>query len=265
MRVSKLLVVISILLLSNSFYAQKGSWGIGIATGIRGEICYNFYKRDGYFQSGNQISTPPIEFKFIYGLNNNFYIESGISYINNKTNYCIYWGAGKDAKQYWLYSSLQIPIALMYDFPLGKSKFSLFTKTGIAFSIPLQKRNTNSYDPPIYSRTHEYTETIDDTREVVISETTNYYTQIVAPYNNINLLINTGLGFAYKFNCGLSVSMCGEFYYGTRRMAWVTVDVKGEQYVDSRLNARLIDAERISFRGDYWNVGFGVFYIFKHY
>jgi hypothetical protein len=160
---------------------------------------------------------------------------------------------------------LQIPIALKYYFPLGKSKFNLFAKTGIAFGIPLQKlRSTSTYYPDSYpERSDSWIDS--DGIEGRDDQRMAYYTMIYAPRKPLNILLNAGFGFAYTFDFGLGLSVYTEYYTGVMNMAQISIHFRQEQY-EHRLNEwESYDegVEYVNFRGDYWNVGLGVSYTFK--
>jgi len=148
------LIILFISVIINPNFGQKGSWTIGLNSGLRGEL-FDASQHYRLYFFGNKISFPPIEFNLAYGINDNFFIETGITYIETKTNWgfgAIDWGMeGTYCAQYKLYSSLQLPINLKYNLPIFHSRFHLFTKVGLNIQIVQEnyELETNCSEPYI--------------------------------------------------------------------------------------------------------------------
>lgn len=234
--------------------AQKGSWTIGLNSGLRGEL-FDASQHYRLYFFGNKISFPPIEFNLAYGINDNFFIETGITYIETKTNWgfgTIDWGMeGRYCAQYKLYSSLQLPVNLKYNLPLFHSRFHLFTKVGLNIQIPLQKiRNLNFNADPVYMEYDGYSYKLE------------YNLDVTAPNHPINFLISTGIGCNYQFKNGIGISLFGEYFTGLRTMANIRI-LYTLVNMDIGLSPDWYDDEYITYRGDYWYAGLGISYTFQ--
>jgi hypothetical protein len=252
-------ILIVIPFLCGIVYAQKGNWTVGIATGIRGEVCFSSdYDRN--FWSGREISTPPTTLFFGYNIAEHFQIESGLSYVEHKASYgvgTLEWGLGNmRGEQFSLYSALQIPVHFKYMLPLGKSKFNFFVQAGLDLSIPLQKKRSMSFMTDFFEEEWNYVSNGDS-----IYEHITYITGGGSPNHSLNLLINAGCGFSYRFSFGLGLSVSAEYYSGVTDMSRIRITFfrEGSRYLDSYKE----NPQYIVYRGDYWNVGFAVSYTFK--
>ena len=234
--------------------AQKGSWTIGLNSGLRGEL-FDASQHYRLYFFGNKISFPPIEFNLSYGINDNFFIETGITYIETKTNWlfgAIDWGMeGRYCAQYKLYSSLQLPVNLKYNLPLFHSGFHFFTKVGLNIQISLQKEsNLNFNADPVHMEYNEYSYKLE------------YNLDVTAPIKPINFLISAGIGCNYQFKNGIGINLFGEYFTGLRTMANIRIPYTLVN-MDTGLSPGCYEDERITYRGDYWYAGLGISYTFQ--
>lgn len=253
MKKIKNITIIVFLLTTTISFAQKGSWSIGIASGLRSEI-FHGSKWIRNYSFGTRISTPPIEINFAYGINDNFVFESGLTYIEAKTNwrfgavdYGIY---GIYCERYSVYNSLQAPLGFKYYLPIAKSNFSFFTKIGLNIQIPLKKYDMIAYFPDVI--------TIDYSSNTYNLE---YEVQIKSPTKMLSFLVSAGMGLSYYFNSGIRLSLYGEYYAGIQNTADILLRYT---LIDMTTNKTYFNkyTEGLSYRGDYWNVGLGISYTF---
>jgi hypothetical protein len=247
-------ISICILLFSSVSFAQKGSWTIGISSGLKGEVYNSAYiNRDVY--SGEKISFPPINLHVGYNWLDNIVLESGLTFVNYKTNWMMAghnWGMGLfHPPMYYFYSALQIPLNVKYYIPLGKSPLHLFIRTGLNFQIPIHE--AEDYTP---------LETKIFSSGVVLR-----YQYDMRDLKRFGILLNSELGLSYRLNNDLCVFVLAGYYAGLKKVARIIIeanayyigkDKNGNEYSDTEYGD-----EGISFRGDYWNVGFGISYTFK--
>ena len=140
-----ILIVFTSIFLS---FSQKGSWTIGLSSGIRGEVFQNS-NTNLIVKHGTQISTPPTDFTFSYAASNNILLGSGLSFIQTKTNfktYCFNYFQMFSSEQYPLYSSLQVPISIQLQVPISLNKFNVFTKMGFVFQNAQMLKNLSIFD-----------------------------------------------------------------------------------------------------------------------
>lgn len=255
MKKHKIFLIIAIfLVMINPNFGQKGSWTIGLNSGLRGEL-FQGSQHFRLYSFGNQISFPSIELNLAYGINDNFFIETGITYIETKTNWifgAIAWGMeGTDCEQYNLYSSVQVPINLKYYLPLFNNRFHIFTKIGLNIQIPLQARNNLYFNAdPVNMEYNGNSYKLD------------YDLYVTAPSKPINFLISTGLGCRYQFKNEIGLTLFGEYFTGLRNMATICIPYTLVN-MDTGLSPGSYDDEYLTYRGDYWNVGLGIFYTFQ--
>jgi hypothetical protein len=241
-----------LLLSSGVSFAQKGSWTIGLASGIRGDVTQSAKVQHDY-KFGNQLSSPPLELNLTYDINNNFSATIGIAYLEYQANWKSYYTkSGKTTYKPnydMMYKTAQIPLNIKYHIPLGNSDFRFFGKLGLTLDIIADILASHPTLTP---------KVIDiDGKEYVYSSP--YYTTV---YNKkINCLINAGVGFAYRLKNGLGFSIVGEYYTGTRIMGEVLIKNTLSD-MDTRLVIKEYE-ELLLVKGDYWNVGFGISYTFK--
>ncbi|MDD4210744.1 MAG: hypothetical protein PHI52_10455 [Bacteroidales bacterium] len=248
------IIVIILLMIISQSTAQKGNWTIGFNSGLRGEL-FQGSELFRMYSFGNKISFPSLEFNVGYGINDNFIIETGISYIETKTNWlfgAIDWGMeGTNCDQYKLYTSLQLPINFKYYLPLFKNRFQFFTKVGLNIQVPLQaKRNQTFNADPVYMEYNGYSYKLD------------YDLYVTSPSNPVNVLISTGIGCNYRFKSGIGLSLFGEYYTGLRNMATICIPYTLVN-MDTGLSPGSYEDEYLTYRGDYWNVGLGISYTFQ--
>lgn len=251
------LVIFIISVVINPNFGQKGSWTIGLNSGLRGEVMRNSEQYRQY-KFGHQISTPPLELNCSYGLNDNFYISIGVAYIEHYARWMsktfpAHYGvneSGYMSYKYLMYKSLQIPLIIKYDVPLFRSRCSFISSSGMVLDIPMSKLPI-MFNPEISSPINY------EGNDCMFTEFHTFYSD----NKKINYLVNTSVGFAYHFKKGINVSLTGGYFFGLRLMEEVTVT---ERLTNTSTNA-IIDKnkEYLLDYGDYWYVGLGVSYTFQ--
>jgi hypothetical protein len=250
------LVLIPILGLTTISFAQQGKWTIELSSGFRSEIFVSTDHGDatgGEIGTGKRLSFPQIEANFWYGIKDYFALESGLAFVAYNTNWsCV----GEFMPKHKLYSALQIPLRARFSVPISKSNFQFFSTTGIILQFPLQSRIPNGWFPENDPYKDFYGE---------ISHSwgkTNYRLISYAPMCGINILLNAKIGFMYKFDFGLGISVFGEYYKGTRTM--VLIDAVYKEKLNSESDYGYARRAHYESKGDYWNTGIGISYSFKN-
>ena len=270
--------VIIIILLSGSLFAsaQKGSWTVGLYSGVQGQITTAFEQKPliaidetgeyigGYHRTitrtMHRIYSPPAELAVRYNITDNFSVSSGIGY----ANYLLQWkykkreqGVGDVMDRfllntYWCETSIQIPCAFRYDIRLKNMGFSIFHKLGLYmdFSVTSDYHYSDNHRglPVDYNdKTYNF---VFESRDELFSDNRKF-----------NLLINAGVGFAYQFKSGLGLSLSGEYNIGTMRVKTFNYHLQlkppDTDIVDYEFNYWIHN------RNEYWNVLLGVTYTFK--
>ena len=96
-RISKIVLIIGIALLYNNIYAQKGTWTIGLYTGVQGQVltsCSEEYRNGSIINNGFReapyisykhafSNIPPVELNVKYNIKNRFsFNEYRTPYLN---------------------------------------------------------------------------------------------------------------------------------------------------------------------------------------
>ena len=275
----KIVLIIGIALLYNNIYAQQNTWTIGLYTGMQVQLLTsiertytlgaidattgNYIHFDSWHtdkRTINKISTPLVEFTVQYNITDNFSISSGLGYANYRSQWEARWRQqGVVMERFSLNTylrrvSIQIPCNLRYNIQIKNTGFSIFPKLGFYLDFSVKSYyylQDNYYDSslPVDFHDREYN---------YVFETCHYL-----PMNNrkVNLLINAGVGFAYKFKTGIGLSVSGEYNVGTMRSEGFNYNLKLE---DPATNLREYEFDYTVYnRNEYWNVLFGVTYTFK--
>jgi hypothetical protein len=259
-----IVIVLGTVLLGNSAFAQKGSWNIGLKTGLKSEICFSS-NANRYYKTGQQTSLASFFVEAEYALTDNLFLQSGIGFLRNTTSYRLgtfKWILDtKGSPKLLLYSSLQIPFHVKYTLPLGKSRFNLFFQTGFDLNIPLQKQHSSYHESKPLIAAHQLNSRNFDT---IKSQAINSFTSINSPLHKMNLLLNMGMGISYQFPCGIGLFAFAEYYAGIINMSNIEVQYEVlTDYPDGTFNRETEPVQQIVFRGDYWHAGLGVSYTFK--
>ena len=249
----KLLLIVSIILVCCDSFAQKDTWTLGFRMGYKTEILEKTNPSDLNVSSTyGSISSPTIGLNLTYNITDRFSVASGIAYLE----YYASWFVGGGDK--WVNSRggslllkyAQIPLNFKYVFPLCKSSFSIYGKFGFNFDILADIISDYNQDTimlilPRYEHNYKLE-----------------YKHHATVYNKkTNILLNTGIGVAYRFKNGLGLSFEGEYYAGLRTMGQILMDIKKR----SLFNYVLLDeyTDLLLVKGSYWNVNLGISYTFK--
>jgi hypothetical protein len=176
-------------------------------------------------------------------------------------NYHTFWGIKENGEKWIGFSAgniwfkyLQIPLNVRYAIPLWKSNFRVYGKLGFSLNIPSFKFNHNATEIQTTFPKHE---------EGVMPIYYFEYTHTAKLYDrSLNILLNAGIGFEYRFKNAWGLFAEGEYYAGLRTMGHVYIDVKQIPngvipYVQNEYKELLL------IKGNYWNFNLGVSYNFK--
>jgi len=259
-KIKLIILLLPLLLLATISFAQQGKWTVEFSSGVRIET-YESHNHEFGYPMTFRPTFPQIEVNFWYGIKDYFFLESGLSYVEYNSNWqCGYeigypkWKRAFISK-HKLYSALQIPLRARFSVPLGKSDFHFLSSTGIVLQFTLQRSVPNGWFP-------ENDPYKDFSGEINMGWKTSYCLIAYSPMREINILLNTKIGFMYQFNFGLGISVFGEYYKGTRTM--VMIDAI---YNEKLSNESDYYPERVSnyeTKGDCWNAGIGISYTFKN-
>jgi hypothetical protein len=266
-------LLIGLLLITNAAAAQKNTWTIGFYTGVQGQMLMsverNYYSeavsnvKMGYIRTDirtiHTISIyPPMELCIQYNITSNFSFSTGIGYINYlsqwKSNYASGYEMDRFALNTFLRSaSLQIPCAIRYDIPLKSTGFFIIPKLGLNMDFFISELYYRDID--LFSQNSAYYNdvTYNSSFEVVYGMPTNS--------RKFNLLLNAGVGFAYRFNSGLGLSLSGEYNIGTMRVEQCNYKLQLKDPATGNVDYEF--DYLVHNRNEYWNVLLGVSYTFK--
>jgi hypothetical protein len=252
------LTLIPIFGLTTISFAQQGKWTIELSSGFRSEIFASTDHGEATFselKTGRRLSFPQIEASFWYGIKDYFALESGVAFVAYNTN----WSCGLKAfiPKHSLYSALQIPLRARFSVPIGKSNFHFFSTTGIILQFPLQAKTPRGWLDNLPYNPYEYF-----SGEISHSwGKTSYRLWSLSPMCGINILLNAKIGFMYRFDFGLGISVFGEYYKGTRNM--VLIQAAYKEKLNSEIDYGIERMSHYESKGDYWNTGIGISYSFK--
>ena len=186
-----------------------------------------------------------MELNLTYNITDRLSVTSGIAYLE----YYAFWGIGGNMWQNFKWGKVllkyaQIPLNVKYAFPLWKSRFSIYGKLG--FNMDFLADTMYSLD--------------NDIIDVLINGNTHTvfdYKHTAKIYDKkINVLLNMGIGFSYRFKNGFGLFAEGEYYAGLRTMGYVIIDI-------SQKNGKNEYLDRLLIKGNYWNFSLGISYTFK--
>lgn len=271
-KVLTFLFLISIV--TQSTFAQKNSWTIGLDGGLIGSVWQKGNVTNSYIRSHGFDFPLYYELTLSYGLTDYLSISTGVAW--NVINEAGFKGVGTPSgltlnetfsrSEYFLYeySSIDIPLKLNFSVPLGKSQFYFLGNVGLVIDIVKADDPNFSLRPMPDDGAWMQSDSwvlgslygVNDEYAVFRS-----LRGIIYP-NKVNFLINAGIGFGYRFKCGVGLSLTGDYHIGMRIM--------GEYNLKYRLTNRddyytplkeYID--KLYYKGDYWKVALGVSYTFK--
>jgi hypothetical protein len=256
---------------ANSAFAQKNSWTIGVNFGLFGTICQKAYTVDSYRNTFPPMDeSPPFSFELTaaYGITNYLSISTGIAWAYKDAAYkrvklnlvkqtfgnVLYDEPVNDIGGFWSYASFEIPLKLNFAIPLGKSRFYFLGNTGVVFDVMLGDyieywvQNDEWYLAELYGF---------DNDKYWLSTEKNLNSNPI----KINFLINAGIGFGYRFKCGVGLSLTGDYNAGTRIIGDVAIkNLLGTHGVGMPYREYM---DKLYYKGDYWKVALGISYTFK--
>lgn len=258
--------------------AQKNSWTIGLDFGTIGAVWQKGNVVDAY---RNRIEAPLYyELTISYGITRHLSITTGIAYNmyaeagfkRQSIPYGLTFNETFSSSKFFLYeySSVDIPIKLNYSIPLGNSRFYFMGSVGLIIDV------VNADDPSCTPRPAQDDGTWMQNDAWVLGRIygiNNEYAVYTGVrgfmYNKkVDFLINTGIGFGYRFKCGVGLSLTGAYNTGTRIMG--ELDIKNQLTFNSNGTPIFTSdpvlkeyVDRLYFKGDYWKVALGISYTFK--
>jgi hypothetical protein len=269
----KTVVIVLLSLIGNMVFAQKNSWTIGFDFGTTGTVWQKGNATDIYRSNGFD-SPLYYELTLSYGLTNYLSITTGIAwnvigeagFKGVKAPFGLTLNETFTSSQYFLYeySSIDIPLKLNFTIPLGKSQFYFTGNTGLLINVvqaddpvlpprPVPDNGTwMQSDSWIFGQLYG----IDDEYAVFRS------LQGIMYQKKVNFLVNVGIGFGYRFKCGVGLSLMGDYHIGTRIMGEYNVKYRlthSNDY-DTTLKEYI---DRLYYKGDYWKISLGISYTFK--
>ncbi|MDR3047616.1 MAG: hypothetical protein LBU51_08425 [Bacteroidales bacterium] len=268
-----IVLILSLFLIRNTAFAQKNSWTIGFDFGAIGTVwqkgnATDIYKNNGFYF--------PLfyELTLSYGFTNYLSITTGIAWnVYNKAGfkgvkapYGLTLNETFSNAQYFLYeySSIDIPIKLNFFIPLGKSRFYFTGSAGLIIEIV-------EADDPMYPP-----RPVPDNGAWMQSDSwvfgklyglDNEYAVFrslhgIMYHKKVNFLINAGIGFGYRFKCGVGLSLMGDYHIGMRVMGEYNLKYR-LTYSNDYYTPLKEYVDKLYFRGDYWKVALGISYTFK--
>ncbi|MDR1346535.1 MAG: hypothetical protein LBK03_07545 [Bacteroidales bacterium] len=267
----KIMIALLLFLIGNMALAQKNSWTIGFNYGLIGTVyqkgnTIDSYRNESYFPF---FDTFPFSFELTvsYGITRYLSITTGIAHTYKEV-----WVKRKsvpfeltfpqkshlESHLFCSYSSIEIPIKLNFIIPLGKSRFYFTGNMGVIIDVTIPDDGTwskeDNWQWKIYNFNDEY--------EVSTGFNGIKYRK------KVDFLINTGIGFGYRFKCGVGLSLTGAYNIGTRIMG--ELDIKNQLTFNSNGTPIFTSdpvlkeyIDRLYYKGDYWKVALGISYTFK--
>ena len=258
------LIIVCIVLFCNSTNAQRSNWTLGFRMGWKGEVLEKtmfLVNPDFNIKTAFVPSLTTLGLDVTYNINKNFSITSGVGL--SIYNAC--WTAEEVSNKpvnaagniFFVY--IPIPLNVKYAIPLGKSNFSVYGKMGVSFDILVEESNTflntsavifppgnsppSSFSPYFYI--YEHTAKVHN--------------------DKVNVLLNAGVGFSYRFKKGLGLFIEGEYYAGLRTIGHVFIDIKQKRNGSAIFSTEVIKEyqELLLIKGSYWNCSLGISYTFK--
>jgi hypothetical protein len=152
------------------------------------------------------------------------------------------------------YHSIDIPVKLNFSIPLGKSRFYFTGNAGLIFDVIM------SPVPEKWVQQDRWSEPL----PFYISD--NYVIKAAGLMSGnlkkVNFLINVGIGFGYRFKCGVGLWLTGDYNAGTRIMG--DIAIKNQLYTNPNYGIPLKEyMDKLYYKGDYWKVALGISYTFK--
>jgi hypothetical protein len=270
----KTVVIVLLFLLGSSVLAQKNSWTIGFDGGFVGAVWQKGNVTSSYNRNNGEDFPLYYELTLSYGLTNYLSITTGVAW--NVANTAGFKEVGippfglSDATfsnaEYFLYeySSIDIPIKLNFFVPIGKSRFYFTGNTGLIIDVikaedpmcpphPVPDNGTwMQSDSWVFGRLYGSNDEYAVFRSIYG----------IMSHKKVNFLINFGIGFGYRFKCGVGLSITGDYKIGTCMLG--EYNLKYRLTNSNDYNTTLKEyVDRLYFKGDHWKVALGVSYTFK--
>ena len=272
----KFLLIVSIALLCCNSFAQKNTWTLGFRMGYKGEGFERTqptevieigrkYRHSGLPHVPTTLGLSFYDFNaglyLTYNITDRISITSGIAHLFFYTPMWKVYLKDDNKKTVLLESGLpmyrpvQIPLYVKYAFPLGKSRFNMYGKLGLQLDILAMRKNARMSTVAWHLPT--------DTNYGL------YYESTATLYDRkVNILLNVGLGFEYRFKKGLGLSIEGEYYAGMRTLGQVLIQSGIAETANGKgitVGFYEVDIPDILLliKGSYWNISLGISYTFQ--
>ena len=273
----KFLLIVSIALLCCNSFAQKNTWTLGLRLGYKGEGFERTqptevikigrkYGHSDYAPASTNLGISVFDLNaglyLTYNITDRISITSGIAHLFFYTpTWKVY--LKDDNKKtvlledgHLMYRPAQIPLYVKYAFPLGKSRFNMYGKLGLQLDILAMTWNNERMCTVAW---HLPTDT----------NYGLYYESTATLYDRkVNILLNVGLGFEYRFKKGLGLSIEGEYYAGMRTLGQVLIQsgiaetANGKGITVGHYETEIPDI-LLLIKGSYWNISLGISYTFQ--
>ena len=274
---NKIMLLVVIMLLINISFAQKNTWTLGFRTGYKIEtlektnpseiikIANEFSSRIHY-PNGNLLHANDLNagLYLTYNITDRISITSGIVHQSFYTpTWKVYLENDKKKRiilkdGHLIYRHVQIPLYMKYAFPLGKSNFNMYGKLGFQLDIFANTRKNQTGSTGNY---------LPDNKDTIFML---YYESTTTLYDRkVNVLLNAGIGFEYRFKKGIGLSIEGEYYAGMRTIGQILLsrigiaDATGGGFSPGHYVVDIPDI-LLLIKGSYWNVNLGISYTFKN-
>jgi len=268
-KITKLLLIIGIVLFSNSVFAQKNMWTINLNTSMQGqknvaiEHEYEYFGINSWGWLDPKMRTtrtlsnvPLLELTGRYNITNHFSIASGIGHRSYITTLIPRIPPTIITGRYdWLRSDyLYLPLTFQFDVPLKNTGFSFFAQLGLNLNFLITTYGADEIPDNIIGEEFSYYDYQNNKLYDAV-----YFSDAYSPERI--LLFHTGLGFSYQFKSGVGISLSGKYNMGTSQKRLLSYWVHLEDPNNHNIG-RIVDYNIYS-KMECWNVSFGVSYTFK--
>jgi hypothetical protein len=255
------------LLSSLSLSAQKNTWTINLNVSMQGQRSSAIEQEcryAGYVSAWNRPSiktthtlsnVPLLELTGRYNITNHFSIALGIGHRSYITTIEPSIPPTIITASYdWLRNDyIQVPLTFQYDIPLKNTGFSIFAQLGLNLNFLITSYGDYYVSDDIPNEFEYY-----DYQNGKLYNAM-YFSDFYSPERI--LLFHIGLGFSYRFNSGVGISLSGKYNIGTSYNELLSYRVRMED--PTNYNIGRIIAHNAYSKSDCWNASFGVSYTFK--